>query len=72
MATNTGSNGGKNNPGSGVMRGPGNVDQSQGIGSALNQAAYRREYNEKMFSDNGFSLFLMLVLTLFYQHHFFR
>ena len=54
MATNTGSNGGKNNPGSGVMRGPGNVDQSQGIGSALNQAAYRREYNEKMFSDNGF------------------
>ncbi len=54
MATNTGSNGGKNNPGSGVMRGPGNVDQSQGISSALNQGAFRREFNEKMFSDNGF------------------
>ena len=55
MATNTGSNGGKNNPGSGYMKsGAGAVDESSGIASALNQAAYRREFNEKMFSDNGY------------------
>ena len=54
MATNTGANGGKNNTGSGVMRSGANIDPNPGINSALNQANYRREYNEKMFSDNGF------------------
>lgn len=54
MATNTGSNGGKNNPGSGVIRGPGKIGEGSGISEALNQAAYRREYSEKMFSDNGY------------------
>lgn len=53
MATNTGSNGGKNNS-SGVMRTGGNIDQGTGINSALNQANYRREYNDKMFSDSGY------------------
>ena len=53
MATNTGSNGGKNNTGY-IKSGAGSVDQSSGLASALNQASYRREYNEKMFSDNGF------------------
>lgn len=53
MATNTGSNGGKNNTGY-IKSGAGSVDQSSGLASALNQASYRREYNEKMFSDNGY------------------
>lgn len=53
MATNTGSNGGKNNS-NGVMRTGGNIDQGTGINSALNQANYRREYNDKMFSDSGY------------------
>lgn len=54
MATNTGSNGGKNNTGNGVIRGATPVDQSRGLGSAINQASYRREYTDKMFSDNGY------------------
>ena len=52
MATNTGSNGGKNN--TGEIRAGANLNQGSGINAALNQANYRREYNEKMFSDNGY------------------
>ena len=52
MATNTGSNGGKNN--TGEIRSSSPLNQNPGIASALNQVNYRREYNEKMFSDSGY------------------
>lgn len=54
MATNTGSNGGKNNSG-GVVRGGTEGFADRGLASALEQRAYRQEYNEKVFDkDNGY------------------
>lgn len=54
MATNTGSNGGKNNSG-GVVRGGTEGFADRGLASALEQRAYRQEYNEKVFDrDTGY------------------
>lgn len=54
MATNTGSNGGKNNTG-GVIRGNTEGFPERGLSSALEQRAYRQEYANKVFDkDNGY------------------
>ena len=51
MATNTGSNGGKNNTG-GVIRGGTEGFPERGLASALEQQAYRKEYSEKVFKED--------------------
>ena len=51
MATNTGSNGGKNNTG-GVIRGGTEGFAERGLASALEQQAYRKEYSEKVFKED--------------------
>lgn len=55
MATSTGANGGKNNAGSrGVVTGQsGTTGNEKGLSAAMSQAAFRKEYTQKIFSDEG-------------------
>lgn len=47
MATN-------NNKSTGNIRAPQGANQNKGINAALDQAGYRREFNERVFSDTGY------------------
>ena len=47
MATN-------NNKSTGNIRAPQGANQNKGISSAIDQAGYRREFNERVFSDTGY------------------
>ena len=47
MATN-------NNKSTGNIRAPQGANQNKGIGAAIDQAGYRREFNERVFSDTGY------------------
>lgn len=47
MATN-------NNKSTGNIRAPQGANQNKGISAAIDQAGYRREFNERVFSDTGY------------------